>query len=136
MTIWKSMTQYVTEKNRMILYVTGSMIQYVTGKICMILYVWYYMWLADFWKIGEYDTICRILYTLMTLYPHSSILSEYLTHWIYQNSMLMSWPETTKHTVVLLMTQWFRNDLSFLSRPQNFFSLQWNCHLQAIWWAP
>ena len=58
-----------------------------------------------------------------------------LSHWINQNSMLMSWPETTKHTNVLLMTQGFRIDLSFLSRPQNVFSLQWNCHLQAISWG-
>ena len=35
----------------------------------------------------------------------------------------MSWPETTEHTNVLLMTEGFRNDLSFCSRPQNFFYL-------------
>ena len=29
----------------------------------------------------------------------------------------------TEHTNVFLMTQGFRNDLSFLSRPQNFFYL-------------
>ena len=42
-------------------------------------------------------------------------------HWIYQNSILMSWPETTEHANVLLMTQGFRNDLSFLSPPQQIF---------------
>ena len=30
----------------------------------MKLYVWYYIWLADSWKIGEYDTICMRLYIL------------------------------------------------------------------------
>ena len=32
--------------------------------------------------------------------------------------MLMSWPQTTENTNVLLMTQGFRNDLSFYSWPQ------------------
>lgn len=40
--------------------------------------------------------------------------------------MLMSWQETTEHTHVFLMVQGFRNDLSFLSRPQNFFLLLWS----------
>ena len=47
------------------------------------------------------------------------------SHWIDQNSILMSWPETTEHTNVLHMTQGFRDDLSFLSRPQNFFLPLW-----------
>ena len=47
--------------------------------------------------------------------------SGFPSHWIYQNSMLMLWPETTEHTNVLLMAQEFRNDLSLCSRPQNFF---------------
>ena len=46
-----------------------------------------------------------------------------LAHWIYQNLMLMSWPEATEHTNVFLVTQGFRNDLSFLSRTQSFFYL-------------
>ena len=44
-------------------------------------------------------------------------------HWIYQNLMSISRPETTGHTNVLLMTQGFRNDLSFMSRPQKCFYL-------------
>ena len=48
------------------------------------------------------------------------------THWIYQNLMLMSWLETTERTNVLLMTQGFRNDLSYLSRPQNYFLPLWS----------
>ena len=58
--------------------------------------------------------------------------TENTTHWIYQNSMLMPWPETTEHTV-LLMAQGFRNYPSFCSRPQKFCSLRWNCHFQAIY---
>ena len=38
--------------------------------------------------------------------------------------MLMSWPETTEHSNI--WPQGFRNDLSFLSRPQNFFLLLWS----------
>ena len=38
-------------------------------------------------------------------------------HWIYQNSMSMSWPETTEHTNVLLMAQGLRNEISFYSKP-------------------
>ena len=48
------------------------------------------------------------------------------SHWIYQNFMLMSWPETTEDTNVVLMTQGFRNDLSFLSRPKNIFLPLWS----------
>ena len=59
---------------------------------------------ADFWK----------LITSRVVRPS---LDQY-TQWIYQNSMLMSWPETTENTNVLLMTQGFRNDLSFCSWPQ------------------
>ena len=67
----------------------------------------------------------------LLFYPQEHLrLSKYpiadplrASHWIYQNLMLMSWPETTEHTNVVPMTQGFRNDLSFLSRPQNFFYL-------------
>ena len=38
----------------------------------------------------------------------------------------MSWPETTEHINVFFMTQGFRNDLSFLSRPQNFVLPLWS----------
>ena len=59
--------------------------------------------------------------------------SGFPSHWIYQNSMLMSWPETTEHTNVLLMAQGFRNDLSFCSRPQIFFNL-YGAHYIACKW--
>ena len=53
-----------------------------------------------------------------TRFFSASDIDAELTQWIYQNSMLMSWPETTENTNVLLMTQGFRNDLSFCSWPQ------------------
>ena len=39
-------------------------------------------------------------------------------HWIYQNSIFMSWPKTTEHTYVLFMTLDFRKDLHFWSPPK------------------
>ena len=62
--------------------------------------------------------------------------NRHVAHWIYQNSMLMSWPETTEHTNVLLMTQGFRNYLSFCSRPQkkhylygaHYIACKWQFH--------
>ena len=48
-------------------------------------------------------------------------LGQHQAHWIYQNLMLMLWPETTGHTSFLFMTQGFRNDLSIMSRPQKCF---------------
>ena len=53
------------------------------------------------------------------------------SYWIYRNAMLMSWPETTKHTNFLLMTQLF-----FFVQTPEFFSLQWYCYLQAKSRAP
>ena len=46
---------------------------------------------------------CNLFYCL--LLPFKPILEA---HWIYQNSMWMSWPKTMGHTNILLMTQGFK----------------------------
>ena len=46
----------------------------------------------------------------------------------------MSWPETTEHTYVLVMTQGFRNDLSFCSWPQKKKLTLWSSWYIACKW--
>ena len=78
--------------------------------------------LQCFQPLGKRKLLDRLFFDVFQSPTQNLVFFRKFT-WIYQNSMLMSWPETTEHTNVLLMAHGFRSDLSFCSRLRNFFLL-------------